>query len=91
MKSRATKTLQLRLPTPEEIAVCAYLIWEGEGRPQGQAVAHWHQAEKQLLAIRLAEAGALATPNVSLTALTKFIAQNRRVSWPVPQAQEMVT
>jgi hypothetical protein len=33
-----------------EIARCAYLIWEGEGRPEGRAIAHWLQAEEQLLA-----------------------------------------
>jgi hypothetical protein len=38
------------LPTAEQIAVCAYLIWEKEGRPQGREAAHWFQAEKQLLA-----------------------------------------
>jgi hypothetical protein len=37
-------------PTPEEIAVCAYLIWEHEGRPEGHAMQHWLQAETQLIA-----------------------------------------
>jgi hypothetical protein len=36
-------------PTPEEIAICAYLIWEKEGRPSGQLREHWLQAETQLL------------------------------------------
>lgn len=34
----------------EEIARCAYLIWEGEGRPPGRALDHWLQAEDRLLA-----------------------------------------
>jgi hypothetical protein len=37
-------------PTAEEIAFCAYLIWEKEGRPSGREKEHWLQAETQLLA-----------------------------------------
>ena len=33
-----------------EIAVCAYCIWEQEGRQSGQALDHWLQAELQLAA-----------------------------------------
>lgn len=36
-------------PTAEAIAVCAYLIWEQEGRPEGHTMQHWLQAEAQLL------------------------------------------
>jgi len=39
-------------PAAEEIAVCAYLIWEKEGRPKGREREHWLQAETQLLATR---------------------------------------
>jgi hypothetical protein len=42
-------------PTEEEIAQCAYLIWEDEGRPAGRAREHWLQAETQLLACRAHE------------------------------------
>jgi hypothetical protein len=38
--------------SPEEIALCAYAIWEREGRPEGCDVEHWQQAETQLRAIR---------------------------------------
>ena len=34
--------------TEEEIAVCAYFIWEHEGKPEGRALDHWLQAELQL-------------------------------------------
>jgi hypothetical protein len=44
-------------PTHEEIAFCAYLIWEREGRPQGCEEAHWLQAEMQLQADRKQDAG----------------------------------
>ena len=37
-------------PTREEIAICAYLIWEQEGKPSGHLMEHWLQAETQLLA-----------------------------------------
>jgi hypothetical protein len=36
--------------TPDEIAFCAYFIWEKEGRPLDRAREHWLQAETQLLA-----------------------------------------
>jgi Protein of unknown function (DUF2934) len=37
------------LPTWGEIEICAYLIWEHEGRPENMDVAHWAQAEEQLI------------------------------------------
>lgn len=36
--------------TTEQIARCAYSIWEEEGRPSGKQIKHWLQAEKQLKA-----------------------------------------
>ena len=39
-------------PTGDEIALCAYLIWEKEGCPEGREKEHWLQAETQLLACR---------------------------------------
>jgi hypothetical protein len=42
-------------PTKDEIAQCAYLIWEREGRPTGRAKEHWLQAESQLMATRAHE------------------------------------
>jgi hypothetical protein len=36
--------------TKDEIAVCAYFIWEQEGKPVGRALDHWLQAELQLAA-----------------------------------------
>ncbi len=32
----------------EQIAKRAYEIWMSHGRPQGQAVQHWQQAEQEL-------------------------------------------
>ena len=40
-------------PTPDEIARCAYLIWEREGRPTGREMQHWLEAEAQLRAIKM--------------------------------------
>lgn len=37
-------------PSENHIAFCAHLIWEHEGRPEGQAKFHWRKAENQLLA-----------------------------------------
>ena len=39
---------QHREPDPSEIAVCAFFIWEAEGRPEGREREHWLQAEMQL-------------------------------------------
>jgi Protein of unknown function (DUF2934) len=36
--------------TEEEIAACAYFIWEQEGKPIGRTLDHWLQAELQLAA-----------------------------------------
>ena len=37
-------------PSEEEIEICAYLIWEQEGQPEGRDKVHWEQAEEQLIA-----------------------------------------
>jgi hypothetical protein len=37
-------------PTEEDIALCAYLIWETEGRPEGRQESHWRQAQAHLSA-----------------------------------------
>jgi hypothetical protein len=36
--------------TEDMIAVCAYFIWEQEGKPVGRALDNWLQAELQLTA-----------------------------------------
>lgn len=35
-------------PTEDEIAACAFLIWEQEGRPENMHDIHWWQALAQL-------------------------------------------
>lgn len=35
-------------PSDEEIAECAYYIWESEGHPIGKEEEHWNQAKMQL-------------------------------------------
>jgi len=44
------KKITMEPPTTEEIALCAYWIWEKEGRPTGRDLIHWRQAEAQLQA-----------------------------------------
>jgi hypothetical protein len=50
-KKNASQTESHR-PSPEQdqeiITLCAYHIWEQEGRPDGKHEAHWHQAEAQM-------------------------------------------
>lgn len=41
-------------PTREQIAELAHSIWEHEGRPEGQDLEHWRQAESILQVKRLA-------------------------------------
>ena len=36
------------VPTEDEIAECAYFIWESEGYPIGREEEHWRQAQTQL-------------------------------------------
>ena len=55
-------------PTPEQIAIHAYLIWEHEGRPQGHDRAHWLQAQEQLLTNHHAVNAPTATPTGSASA-----------------------
>ena len=43
-------------PTHDEIALCAFLIWEKEGRQPGNEQTYWLQAESQLRASRQAHA-----------------------------------
>ena len=40
---------------PIDVAACAYLIWEKEGKPHGRDAEHWMQAETLLRAMHAAE------------------------------------
>ena len=55
--------LNTALPNHDEIALCAFLIWEKEGRQPGHEQTYWLQAEAQLRLTRQqkAEAAAKAT------------------------------
>ena len=53
--SKSAKTY--KQPTREEIAACAYRIYETEGRPHDRQQHHWLQAEAQLIAERKAQSG----------------------------------
>ena len=82
---------QYNAPTQQEIAVCAYHIWEREGKLPGNDVVHWLQAEKQLIADRKQDAGLLSAArsiqlvrqrkNRMLTTLTAMV--------PKPQAKRL--
>ncbi|MGD0061533.1 MAG: DUF2934 domain-containing protein [Verrucomicrobiia bacterium] len=50
-------------PTPEQIAVCAYLIREKEGQPHERREARWLQAEKQLKLDCTQDAGVQRRPD----------------------------
>jgi hypothetical protein len=59
-------------PSREEIAFCAYCIYETEGRPQGKDQEHWLQAEALLIAERKAQArqsSAKAVPKLAAAAV----------------------
>ena len=38
----------IRLPSYDEIASRAFIIWELNGRPEGQELENWLQAEREL-------------------------------------------
>lgn len=48
-------------PTPQEIALRAYQLWESEGCKPGQDTKYWLQAEKELCDARQAAPAATAT------------------------------
>jgi hypothetical protein len=50
-------------PTQHEIAVCAYCIWEQEGRPEGRTLNNWLQAELQLVVASIWDEGATHQQN----------------------------
>jgi hypothetical protein len=53
-----------RRPAHEDIAACAQIIYEMEGRPEGRAVSHWLLAESLL--IEDAEEG-MSRPSIQTT------------------------
>ena len=54
-QTQSTKPHSNLKPTHEEIAICAYYIWEKEGCADGHDVEHWLQAELQLAAMHTME------------------------------------
>jgi hypothetical protein len=46
----------------QDVATCAYLIWEKEGRPHGRDAEHWLQAEAILRAMRASDGKAAKAP-----------------------------
>ena len=73
----------------EAVASLAHRFWEEEGKPEGQAEAHWRRAEEQILkegSGRLAE-----QPALDVNALDEDIAvedDEALVDEPVPELQE---
>ncbi len=55
-------------PTSGQIAICAYLIWEEEGRPHGRHEVHWLKAEKQLKLDCTRDDGVLRRPDAAAPA-----------------------
>ncbi len=48
-------------PTRDEIALCAFLIWEKDGRQPGRETTYWLEAETQLRQARQQQAQLAAT------------------------------
>jgi hypothetical protein len=63
--------------TREQIAVCAYLVWEKEGRPHGRHEIHWLQAEKQLKSDCAQDASVLRRPDPAAPAEPSVINPSR--------------
>jgi Protein of unknown function (DUF2934) len=89
------KTNVYQAPTQAEIAACAHLIYEREGRPNGKATEHWLQAEAQLIAERKAAAGmpvgkaALANPETDRSTKPATPAAPGSPSWQTPSRQNL--
>jgi hypothetical protein len=89
------KTNVYRAPTHAEIAACAHLIYEREGRPNEKATEHWLQAEAQLIAERKAEAGlplakaALLNPETARITKPSTPAAPGAPSWQTPSRQAL--
>ena len=53
----------------DEIRVCAYLLWEGEGRQSGRDEQYWHEAilqhERERVSEEIASIGVAASPEDS--------------------------
>lgn len=47
-RGRSASTAGNGQPSYEQIAACAYSIWQSKGCPQGQDEANWSEAETQL-------------------------------------------
>jgi Protein of unknown function (DUF2934) len=75
---------------PMDVAACAYLIWEKEGRPHGRDVEHWMQAETLLRAIRAAEAKAERKPakNAASANTSAMVANKRKATRAARQEKE---
>lgn len=81
-------------PAHEEIAACARQIYEAEGRPEGKALEHWLQAEKQLIAERKAQAAELisepATPVKKAASVKPRVARRSRSNLPISTRPRLV-
>ena len=45
----AIATARLKPPSEEAVRLCAYRKWETAGKPEGDAVRFWTEAEKELM------------------------------------------
>jgi DUF2934 family protein len=79
-----SKSKTFQEPTREEIAACAYRIYEREGRPHGKDTQHWLEAEAQLIAECKALAGILPAKTVTRMATAKTPASKKTavLGWP---------
>ena len=48
MAKKITRESASHVIDQDEIARCAYALWESEGRPEGRATQHWFEAESRL-------------------------------------------
>jgi len=74
-------------PAPEQIAACAHLIWEKEGRPHGRHESHWLQAERQLKLDCVHNAGEAKHPETTALMLAEQLQPARRNR---PQRQAVI-
>ncbi|MGV4858613.1 DUF2934 domain-containing protein, partial [Acetobacter senegalensis] len=80
-------------PSHDEIALCAFLIWEKEGRQPGREQTYWLQAEAQLRQTRQqqAEAAAKSARPWPPSAAAPKLATARAITPTVPKAPKLAT
>ncbi len=81
---------------PADVAACAYMIWEKEGKPHGRDAEHWLQAEAMLRVMHTSETEATrattaAAQTAQPAAKSEPATRKRKVKRSTGQSREGAT